>query len=283
MRFKKRMAPKWSNIHKVQDKLEKKLNGCDKGFVDSVKMVVGELLENSVKYYMDHGIKKAIVLKVVYDDEISISILNQVIKEDDVYSVAQAITRINKSESPYNLFIERLQEILDNRRVGESRLGLLRIASEGGFKLDFQSNNNNKISIFATKIIKREGVVMEPLNYEDLVIEVENFEDYIKVSWIGKCRTLNPEQVLDSYLARLTKSVKGKKVMVMFDKLDSMNSSTVPPLLTFIKTLEDDGTEAVFLYDDKEDWQRASFRPLSVIAGKYRYITIKPITNFELV
>lgn len=283
MKLKKRMAPKWSNIHKVQDKLEKKLKNYDKGFIDSAKMVVGELLENSVKYYMEHGIKSAIILKIKVEDQITISILNQKIFDEDIYPISQAIIRINKSDNPYNLFIDRLQEILDNRRIGESRLGLLRIASEGGFALSYQTNNNDKISIFATKMINREGVIMEPLNYEDLTIEIESLENYVKVSWIGRCRTLNPEQVLDSYLARLTHSVRGKKVVVIFDKLDSMNSSTVPPLLTFIKTLEDDGTEAVFLYDDKEDWQRASFRPLSVIAGKYKHITIKPITNYELV
>ena len=55
-----------------------------------------------------------------------------------------------------------------------------------------------------------------------------------------------------------------------------MNSSTIPPLLTFIKDLEESTTDATFLYNDEKDWQRASFKPLSIIAGRYKNIIIKP-------
>lgn len=282
MKYKKKMKPKWSNIHIVQDKLEKRLKKEDKGYIDNIKMVAGELLENSVKYYMKYNIKKPVDFVFEKDKEITISIKNQWVKDDDILSLIKVIARINESINPYNLFLERLQEILDNRIKGESKLGLLRIASEGGFSLSYEYNNE-RLSIYAKKRIKKEEQSMMPLNYEDLKIEVTDFEKYVKVSWIGKCRTLNPENVLDTYLAQLTQFVKSRKVYIVFDELESMNSSTVPPLLTFIKTLEENCTESIFLYNDNEDWQRASFKPLSVIAGKYQYVKIKPSSNFELV
>ncbi len=55
MRLNQKMSPKWANIHRVQEKLGKKLCKYDKGFVDNIKMVSGELLENSVKYYMKYN------------------------------------------------------------------------------------------------------------------------------------------------------------------------------------------------------------------------------------
>jgi hypothetical protein len=273
------MPPKWDNIHNIQDIIGKKLKNHEKWYIDCVKMVCGELLENAVKYYMKKGIKKKIDFYFSNTNGLIIGIRNQIIDQEDSNSLITEIQRINGSVSPYNLYIERLQEIMDNRIKGESKLGLLRIASDGGFKFVY-SLEKDKISVFAQKNKQGEDERMKALEYEDLRIEVKEVDNIVSVSWIGKCRTLNPEHILDSYLAHLTQFVKGKKVIVSFEKLDSMNSSTVPPLLTFIKALEENSVESEFLYNDKEDWQRASFRPLSVIAGKYEYVKIKAY-NFQ--
>lgn len=281
MKLKKRMSPKWGNIHLIQDKLEKKLKNHDKGFVDNLKMVSGELLENSVKYYMKNNIRKSINFTFYHDEEVIISIRDQWVLEEDIREITESIDKINNSRDPYGLFLERLQEILDNRVKGESRLGLLRIASEGGFTLSYKFNNG-KLSITAQKKITKEEFGMLPLDYEDLKIEVTDFEEYIKVDWIGKCRTLNPESILDNYLAKLTQHAIGKKVFVSFDSLESMNSSTVPPLLTLIKTLEENKTESLILYNEDEDWQRASFKPLTVIASRYQYVKIKPSSSVKI-
>lgn len=281
MKLKKNMSPKWSNIHLVQDKIEKRLIGEDKGFIDNVKMVAGELLENSVKYYMKHGKRRAIKFCLYRDDNITISITGQWVMKEDIDIVKGHIDRINNSLSPSNLFLERLQEILDNRIKGESRLGLLRVASEGGFSLGYKIKNG-KLTIIAEKTAKKEEIGMLPLIYEDLTIEVSEQEDYVDVSWQGRCRTLNPENILDTYLAKLTQYVRGKKVYISFEKLKSMNSSTVPPLLTLIKTLEENKTETLLIYDDGEDWQRASFRPLSIIVGSYDFVKIKPVSSVEV-
>ncbi len=41
MKYHKRMRPKWSNIHLVQDRLDKKLKNRDKALKDVVKMAAG--------------------------------------------------------------------------------------------------------------------------------------------------------------------------------------------------------------------------------------------------
>jgi len=281
MKYRKKMKPKWDNIHFIQEKIGQKLKGYEKGYIDSVKMVTGELLENSVKYYMNRGIKSRIEFYFSNNDGIMISIKNQIIYSEDVGPLADIIDKIGSSLNPYNLFIERLQEILDNRIKGESKLGLLRIASDGGYQLSYEYEKG-KLSINAIKNRQGEDIRMKALDYEDLKIEVTEANNIVNVSWIGKCRTLNPEHVLDTYLAQLIQFVKGKSVIVTFDKLESMNSSTVPPLLTFIKTLEENRIESQFLYDDKEDWQRASFKPLSVIAGKYEFVKITGLSHQEV-
>lgn len=280
MKYSKKVKPNWNNIFIIQDKLGLKLRKHEKGYIDSIKMVAGELLENSVKYYMKKGIKKSIEFHFSDKDGVIISIHNQLIEPDDARIVTKLIDRINSSINPYTLFIDRLQEILDNRIKGESRLGLLRVASDGGYILGYKQHGD-RFNIYAKKSKIGEEPQMKSLIYEDLTIEVTEKDSHVNVSWIGKCRTLNPENILDTYLAQVSQFVKGKKVIVTFDRLDSMNSSTVPPLLTFIKTLEENSVESVFLYDDREDWQRASFKPLSVIAGRYKNIVIKAISSHE--
>lgn len=280
MKYKKKMKPSWNNIHLVQDSLEKKLKRHNKVYVDSIKMVSGELLENSVKYYIEKNIQKPIEFYFSNKDGIEIAIRNQSIEQPDLGAIVDVFERIKCSSNPYNLFLNRLQEILDNRIKGESRLGLLRIASEGAYDLNYRYKDN-KITIFATKSNDIEEITMKSLEYEDLNIEVTELETHVNIAWKGRCRTLNPENILDAYLAKVTQFVKGKVVIVTFDQLESMNSSTVPPLLTFIKDLEENGVDSTFLYDDNEDWQRASFKPLSIIAGKYKNIKIKPFSVQE--
>lgn len=276
MKYQKKMSPKWENIGKVQDRIGWLLKDRDKGFTDSIKMVAGELLENSVKYYANHNIRKRIDFNLTITDKIVISIKDQVLVDNtDVEELCRLIERINISTNVYNMFYDRLQAIFDNRKKGESKLGLLRIASEGGLNLDYKIIDNN-ISIYAQKAIRTGEISMEPLNYEDLKIEVVNFDTYIKVSWSGKCRALNPEHILDDYLEKLNSYATGTKLVVNFDKLESMNSSTVPPLLTFIKNLESSKIHTVFEYNIDEDWQRASFKPLAIITGKFTYVKIRP-------
>lgn len=282
MKYKKRIRPNWDNILYVQEKLGRKLRREKKSYVDYVKMVTGELLENSLKYYMKHNIKKPITFTFNNSADTTISIKDQIIFDEDADVVIDHIDTINASVNPYNLFIERLQEILDNRIKGESRLGLLRIANDGGYGLSYVKMDN-KISIYAKKSRIGENREMKSLEYGDLKIEVNVLDSHIKVSWIGKCRTLNPEHILDTYLLKLSRFAAGKRLVVAFDNLESMNSSTVPPLLTFIKTLEDNSTESLFLYDDSEDWQRASFKPLSVIAGGYKYVKIKAMSTHNMI
>ncbi|MGL1892800.1 MAG: hypothetical protein OCD02_14305 [Spirochaetaceae bacterium] len=280
MKYKKRMKPQWNNIHLVQEALGKKLKKHDKGYIDSVKMVSGELLENSVKYYMKKKIKRPIEYRFSNNNGIEISICNQEIEHDDMQTVVTLFEKIKKSKKPYDLFLDRLQEILDNRIKGESKLGLLRIASEGGYNLDYKYKDKS-FTICANKSAIAKEITMKSLEYEDLKIEVTTLDTYVKVAWIGKCRTLNPENILDTYLAKLTQFSKGHKIVVTFDLLESMNSSTVPPLLTFIKDLEENGIDSTFLFDDNEDWQRASFKPLSIIAGRYKNIKIRPFSVQE--
>lgn len=282
MNYRKKVKANWKSIKSIQNHLERKLKNNEKGYIDSVNMVAGELLENSIKYYMKKEKKKSLSFFFSNKDDVIISILNQEIDNEDLPSVIDLIDEINCSSNPYNLYIDRLQEIIDNRVKGENRLGLLRVVSDGGYTLRYKLSNN-KLSIYASKKLVGEDMQMKKLVYEDLTIEVTEQQNHYEISWIGQCRTLNPEFILDSYLAEVSQFLKGKKAVITFKKLDSMNSSTVPPLLTFIKTLEESAIDAEFVYNDEEDWQRASFKPLSIITAKYKHVVIKPQSTYKLV
>ncbi len=110
----------------------------------------------------------------------------------------------------------------------------------------------------------------------NIIIEEEN--NIVRMTWLGESREINPSSFLDSYLKEFARQIKdypGKNMVVDFSKLHTMNSSTVKPILLFIRLLELESINSEILYDDKSSWQRASFITLAAITRFYKFVKIK--------
>lgn len=106
---------------------------------------------------------------------------------------------------------------------------------------------------------------MEPFIFEELTIEVKETADTVVITWLGKSRNLNPATILVPYFNSLMPHLIGKNVEIDFTRLNLMNSSTVHPILTFIKKLSAKDVNTLVKYDSSLTWQKASFDPLSIV------------------
>ena len=115
---------------------------------------------------------------------------------------------------------------------------------------------------------------MKSLVTKDLTIKPETRDGKIFIIWLGRSREMNPETILDPYLDDVVACAAESELIVDFSNLESMNSSTVPPILSFIKNLEKSNVTTKILYNGNLQWQRASFIPLSAIIKNYTYIEV---------
>lgn len=101
-------------------------------------------------------------------------------------------------------------------------------------------------------------------------------EGGIKVmSWIGKSDDANPKLFLNPYLDSLIDDLQNSKLTVNFKKLDYMNSSTVPPIVRFIKNLDANKVVTTIVYDEHSNWQPMSFKALETLAVMMTHITVR--------
>ena len=115
---------------------------------------------------------------------------------------------------------------------------------------------------------------MEDLFFDELTIQIEDHNNEIIMKWKGKSRNKQPSETLIPYLNGIHQELKGKKLIIDFKDLQRMNSSTVPSIVLFIKTLEKNGVETTILYDNTLAWQKASFMALETVILRYSNISI---------
>lgn len=117
---------------------------------------------------------------------------------------------------------------------------------------------------------------MDNLKSGNLTVEIENKKGAlsVQIKWIGKSDKREPASVLVPYLNGLIQELKGRKVEVVFTELKFMNSSTVPPIIQFMKDLSNNSSESIFIYNKNSNWQAASFKALETISKSLKNIEV---------
>lgn len=94
------------------------------------------------------------------------------------------------------------------------------------------------------------------------------------ITWIGKSESRDPSAVINPFFSNMLAGLKGKELVIRFEDLKYMNSSTVPPIIGFIKSLEEAGIKSKITYDKNSKWQAASFKALETIVRTMNNITV---------
>ena len=125
----------WHHIRDARKLVQDALSEHEDGLRDAVGMTMSELLENAMKYGESvAGMSGASFTLTVTDDEIRIEVKNGIAAPEPLALLRSSIDAIAKAPDKEALYVERLQEILEHPSAG-GRLGLFRVAYEGGFDL----------------------------------------------------------------------------------------------------------------------------------------------------
>lgn len=110
-----------------------------------------------------------------------------------------------------------------------------------------------------------------------LRIEVQEDNDSIVAYWSGKSVDRNPGKFITPILVGiLNKSSDLKKRIILdFQELDYMNSSTITPLIKILERAKRGKAQVTVLYKKLLKWQDLSFSALEIFQTRDKRVEIK--------
>ena len=128
-------------------------HGLSGDVIQSLVMVLGELLENSVKYGCYKVSDSQIQISINIGKKIiTIEVTNPVDDSnlDDLKRLDRMIQWVRGYQDPFEAYIERLKEVAKRPlHDKESGLGIVRVAYEGDVILDFFVSEDNLLTVSA--------------------------------------------------------------------------------------------------------------------------------------
>ncbi|MEM7181823.1 MAG: DUF6272 family protein [Spirochaetota bacterium] len=120
------------------------MDKSEEGQIEYAIMVVSELMENAIKYGTTDNKEQANVRLdfSISPETIGISVKNAIEKNQAVTNFLQIIDKIMASDDKDQLYLQRMEEIIENPNAEGSQLGLYRIASEAQYDLSYSIENN---------------------------------------------------------------------------------------------------------------------------------------------
>ncbi|MCC6557293.1 MAG: hypothetical protein IT372_30445 [Polyangiaceae bacterium] len=132
------ISQRWQNI----DALHRTIAGSTEDLLDdprisqTLAMVASELIENAVKYGAWSRSRAAGVVvqrrETPTGDVIEIEVTNPVHGAGDFLAVQSTLDWIASFPSPREAYISRIRQLAEDVEIEQSRLGLVRVAYEGG-------------------------------------------------------------------------------------------------------------------------------------------------------
>lgn len=142
------IPPAWRMIDEVRGRIAADtVIKNDAELLDATTMACSELLENAVKYGYHEPDAEPVTLQLrVTDDELRIEVRNGLGDPGDLERLVEIVDRLRDGD-PAELYNQRLIEIAMNPETDSGRLGLFRIAYEGGFRLARRTEGRSVIII----------------------------------------------------------------------------------------------------------------------------------------
>jgi len=114
------------------------------------------------------------------------------------------------------------------------------------------------------------------LNFKNdaLTIVVLQSDDRATIRWMGESDARNPGEFLNPIFSQLVKELQGLPIAVDFSALEYMNSATVSPLITCVKSFDGAGSAVQVIFSDV-DWQRTHVQCMRTIARTLKHVTIE--------
>jgi hypothetical protein len=138
MKYSQEIPIAWHHIREARTLVHEALAQHDRALRDAAGMTLSELLENALKYgEAVPGMPGASYTLQVEEGFIEVQVSNGLTSEESLAELKRRIDAIGAAADKQALYIERLEEIMNNPAVG-GQLGLFRIGCEGGFDLSYR-------------------------------------------------------------------------------------------------------------------------------------------------
>jgi anti-anti-sigma regulatory factor len=110
--------------------------------------------------------------------------------------------------------------------------------------------------------------------HEGLSVVVSRSKDEASVSWRGVSDSRNPAAFLNPIMKDLEKDLQNRHVTIDLSSLEYMNSATVTPLITGIKSFDSVARSVLVVFSDT-DWQRTHVQCMRAIARTLKVVRIE--------
>jgi hypothetical protein len=103
-----------------------------------------------------------------------------------------------------------------------------------------------------------------------LSIDVQEDETTITAEWKGKSIEREPHKFITPILVREIKkcSDRNKRLVLDFQRLEYMNSSTITPIIKILERAKRGTTRITVRYDQAQKWQELIFSALTIFTTK---------------
>jgi hypothetical protein len=122
---------------------------------------------------------------------------------------------------------------------------------------------------------------MKKKSYSNNLLQVDLMEtdDSIIAEWSGKSVDRNPSKFITPLLANLLeRNGNSKKTLILdFQKLDYMNSSTITPIIKILERAKRGKVQLVVKYNKLLKWQDLSFSALKIFQTKDKRVEIRGV------
>lgn len=115
---------------------------------------------------------------------------------------------------------------------------------------------------------------MEDFKVEELTIHIEEQGETVVMSWIGKSRMKEPSQFLIPFVNTFIPKIGKRSLVIDFYPLQSINSSSVNPIIYLIKKLEEDKISTELQVEKSSEWKAASFKAIENFTRKFNYVKL---------
>ena len=110
-----------------------------------------------------------------------------------------------------------------------------------------------------------------------LTIQVVEHDNSIDVKWEGKSVDREPAKFISPILVKVLKmaSVMNKRIIMDFQSLSYMNSSTITPIIKILERAKKGMTKITILYQKSLKWQELNFTALEIFRTRDNRLEIK--------
>ena len=125
------VTPSWGVIAQIKKQIRVSLRENEQALIDRIEIIASELLENAIKYGIENDKSPQVSFEFkVAHDKVFISVKNGTTSRDFLEDFIRIMAEIKSSQSPHELYINRLKMLMNHPEDSTSRIGLYRIANQ---------------------------------------------------------------------------------------------------------------------------------------------------------